>query len=507
VIETLPADLTGLASLIGRTPLVRLRQFETRPGLELYAKLESRNPGGSVKDRAALAMIREGERSGALRSDRILLDATSGNTGIAYAMIGASRRYRVRLCVPANVTPERKQVLLAYGAELVLTDPMDGSDGAIREARRLFERDPDEYFYPDQYSNPANWRAHYDTTAVEIIEQTEGRLTHFVAGLGTSGTFVGTARRLREWNASIGLTSVQPLSPLHGLEGLKHMESAIVPAIYDATLADRDERVATEDAYSLVLRLAREEGLLVGPSSGAALAACLRIANDIDRGVIVTIFPDGGDRYLSERFWNASGSGAPRTVIDRPGEESESASAAARVSGGGAPRPVIDRPGEESESASAAARVSGGGAPRTVSKDDRGLSLHVPADAVAAIAAHGAKTYPEECCGALLGPRQGVISEAFPLDNETSAERRRRFLIGPEEYRSAERRAIETGRELLGFYHSHPDHPAIPSAFDLEHAWPNLSYLIISVRKGQPAESRSWRLRIDRSGYDEELIK
>jgi cysteine synthase B len=481
VIETLPADLTGLASLIGRTPLVRLRQFEPKPGLELYAKLESRNPGGSVKDRAALAMIREGERSGALRSDRILLDATSGNTGIAYAMIGASRRYRVRLCVPANVTPERKQVLLAYGAELVLTDPMDGSDGAIREARRIFERDPDQYFYPDQYSNPANWRAHYDTTAVEIIEQTEGRLTHFVAGLGTSGTFVGTARRLREWNASVGLTSVQPLSPLHGLEGLKHMESAIVPAIYDATLADRDERVATEDAYSLVLRLAREEGILVGPSSGAALAACLRIANDIDRGVIVTIFPDGGDRYLSERFWNASGGGAPRTVIDRPGEESESASAAARV--------------------------SGGGAPRTVSKDDRGLSLHVPADAMAAIAAHGAKTYPEECCGALLGPRQGVISEAFPLDNETSAERRRRFLIGPEEYRSAERRATETGRELLGFYHSHPDHPAIPSAFDLEHAWPNLSYLIISVLKGQPAESRSWRLRIDRSGYDEELIK
>jgi S-sulfo-L-cysteine synthase (O-acetyl-L-serine-dependent) len=481
VIETLPADLTGLASLIGRTPLVRLRQFETKPGLELYAKLESRNPGGSVKDRAALAMMREGERSGALRSDRILLDATSGNTGIAYAMIGASRRYRVRLCVPANVTPERKQVLLAYGAELVLTDPMDGSDGAIREARRLFERDPDQYFYPDQYSNPANWRAHYDTTAVEIIEQTEGRLTHFVAGLGTSGTFVGTARRLREWNASVGLTSVQPLSPLHGLEGLKHMESAIVPAIYDATLADRDERVATEDAYSLVLRLAREEGILVGPSSGAALAACLRIANDIDRGVIVTIFPDGGDRYLSERFWNASGGGAPRTVIDRPGEESESASAAARL--------------------------SGGGAPRTVSKDDRGLSLHVPADALAAIAAHGARTYPEECCGALLGPRHGVISEAFPLGNETTAERRRRFLIGPEEYRSAERRATETGRELVGFYHSHPDHPAIPSAFDLEHAWPNLSYLIISVRKGQPAESRSWRLRIDRSGYDEELIK
>jgi cysteine synthase B len=284
---------------------LRLRRFE-RPGIELYAKLESRNPGGSVKDRAALAMIRDGEQSGALRPGGTLLDATSGNTGIAYAMLGASRGYHVRLCVPSNVSRERKQLLHAYGADLVLTDPMDGSDGAIREARRIYEAAPHEYFYPDQYSNPANWRAHYDTTGAEIIEQTGGRVTHFVAGLGTSGTFIGTGRRLREWRSSVVLISVQPHSPLHGLEGLKHMESAIVPPIYDPTLADRDERVSTEDAYGMVLRLAREEGVLVGPSGGAALATSLRVADQLDRGIIVTVFPDGGDRYLSERFWTGS---------------------------------------------------------------------------------------------------------------------------------------------------------------------------------------------------------
>jgi cysteine synthase B len=310
--DTAPVHADALAALVGRTPLIRLRRFEPRDGVEIYAKLESRNPGGSVKDRAALAMILEGERTGALRRDRILLDATSGNTGIAYAMLGASRGYRVRLCVPSNVTRERKQLLHAYGAELVLTDPMDGSDGAIREARRLFDASPDQFFYPDQYSNPANWRAHYDTTAVEIIEQTDSRITHFVAGLGTSGTFVGTGRRLREWRPSVKLVSVQPHSPLHGLEGLKHMESAIVPPIYDPALADRDERITTEDAYRFVLRLAREEGVLVGPSGGAALAACVRLADDLERAVIVTVFPDGGDRYLSERFWAGA---EARTIV------------------------------------------------------------------------------------------------------------------------------------------------------------------------------------------------
>jgi len=297
---------TSVVDLIGRTPLVRLRRFERdRPAVELYAKVEWQNPGGSVKDRAAARMILEGEASGALTRERTILDATSGNTGIAYATIGAARGYKVTLCIPDNASHERKLILRALGAELVLTDPLDGTDGAIREARRLYAAEPDRYFYPDQYNNPANWQAHFDTTGPEIIEQTSGRLTHFVAGLGTSGTFVGTGRRLRRFNPAIKLISVQPDSPLHGLEGLKHMASAIVPGIYDPTLADEDLRVATETAYTMVRRLAREEGLLAGISSGAALAATLDVARRIERGVVVTVFPDGAEKYLTERFWTA----------------------------------------------------------------------------------------------------------------------------------------------------------------------------------------------------------
>jgi cysteine synthase B len=292
--------------LIGRTPLVRLQRFEREtPGVELWAKAEWQNPGGSVKDRAAARMILDGEAAGALTPDRVILDATSGNTGIAYAMVGAARGYRVKLCLPDNASPERKMILRAFGAELVLTNPLEGTDGAIREARRLKAAEPDRYFYPDQYNNDGNWRAHYDTTGPEIIEQTSGRLTHFVAGLGTSGTFMGTGRRLREANSSIKLISFQPDSPLHGLEGLKHMETAIVPGIYDPSLADEDMRVSTEDAYTMVRRLAREEGLLVGISGGAALAGALKVAKTARNAVIVTIFPDSADKYMSERFWNA----------------------------------------------------------------------------------------------------------------------------------------------------------------------------------------------------------
>jgi cysteine synthase B len=299
----------SVVDLVGRTPLVRLGPFEPRPGIEIYAKAEWCNPGGSVKDRAAARMIAEGEESGALRPDRIILDATSGNTGIAYALIAAARGYRVRLCVPANASTERKRILTARGADLVLTDPLEGSDGAIRRARQLHQENPGRYFYPDQYNNQANWRAHYDTTAVEILEQTGGRLTHFVAGLGTSGTFVGVARRLRDHvratgGAPVQTVSVQPDSPFHGLEGLKHMASALVPGIYDPSLADENLEVATEEAQDLVRRLAREAGILAGLSSGAALAGCLRVAASLERAVIVTIFPDGGDRYLSERFWD-----------------------------------------------------------------------------------------------------------------------------------------------------------------------------------------------------------
>jgi S-sulfo-L-cysteine synthase (O-acetyl-L-serine-dependent) len=297
---------SSVVDLIGRTPLVRLRRFEREtPGVELYAKAEWQNPGGSVKDRAAARMILEGEASGALTHEKIILDATSGNTGIAYATVGAARGYRVALCVPDNASPERKLILRALGAELVLTDPLEGTDGAIREARRLHASNPGRYFYPDQYNNDANWRAHFDTTGPEIIEQTSGRLTHFVAGLGTSGTFIGTGRRLRRFNPGIKLISFQPDSPLHGLEGLKHMASAIVPGIYDPTLADEDLRVATETAYRMVRRLAREEGLLGGISSGAALAATLEVARRLERGVVVTVFPDGAEKYLSEAFWTA----------------------------------------------------------------------------------------------------------------------------------------------------------------------------------------------------------
>jgi len=306
----LPVSMAAGVSLldrIGNTPLLRLERVGAEyPAVEFYAKAEWFNPGGSVKDRAALNMIREGELSGELRSEKTILDSTSGNTGIAYAMIAAAKGYRVKLCLPASATIERKRILTAYGAELVLTPADEGSDGAIRRARQIYAEDPARYFYPDQYSNPANWRAHHQTTAVELWEQTRGRLTHFVAGLGTSGTFVGTTRRLKELNSAVRCISLQPDSAFHGLEGWKHMASAIVPKIYDASLADDDLAVRTEDAYRLAKRLAREEGLLASPSAAAALAGCFQVAKSLPRGqraVIVTVFPDSGEKYLSERFW------------------------------------------------------------------------------------------------------------------------------------------------------------------------------------------------------------
>jgi cysteine synthase B len=299
-----PSIGVSILDLVGRTPLIRLRQIEKEcPGVEIYAKAEWQNPGGSVKDRAASRMIAEGEASGKLKHGKTILDATSGNTGIAYAMIGAARGYKVKLCVPENASHERKLILRAFGAELVLTSPLESTDGAIREARRLFAESPDEYFYPDQYNNDGNWRAHYDTTGPEIIEQTAGTLTHFVAGLGTSGTFVGTARRLRKFNPAIKLISFQPATAFHGLEGLKHMESAIVPGIYDPTIADQDLRVESEDAFDMVRRLAREEGVMAGISSGAAIAAVLQVAKGLKSGIIVTVCPDGAEKYLTEKFW------------------------------------------------------------------------------------------------------------------------------------------------------------------------------------------------------------
>ena len=302
-IPTLSASITpSIVDLVGNTPLIRLRKIERDlQSVELYAKAEWRNPGGSVKDRPALRMIQEGIASGRLTPDKTILDATSGNTGIAYAMMGAAMGYRVTLCMPENVTPERKRILRSYGAEIIFTNPLEGSDGAIRTAQKLNGQDRDRYFYADQYNNDFNWRSHYDGTGPEIIGQIGSRMTHFVAGLGTSGTFIGVGRRLREFNRGIMLASVQPDSPLHGLEGLKHMESAIVPGIYDSSLADADVRVGTEEAYEMTRRLAQEEGLLVGISSGANLAGALKVARA--DAVIVVVFCDGGERYLSERFW------------------------------------------------------------------------------------------------------------------------------------------------------------------------------------------------------------
>jgi S-sulfo-L-cysteine synthase (O-acetyl-L-serine-dependent) len=297
----------NLLDCIGNTPLLRLERIGREfPLVEFYGKAEWFNPGGSVKDRAALRMILEGERRGELKPGKTILDATSGNTGIAYAMIGAARGYRVKLCLPASASEERKKILRAYGAELVITSGEEGSDGAIRRVREIFAGEPERYFYPDQYSNPANVEAHMATTAPEIWEQTRGRVTHFVAGLGTSGTFVGASRRLKHLNPEIRAISVQPDSAFHGLEGMKHMASAIVPGIYDPLVADEDLAVRTEDAYAMVKRLAREEGLLVGISSGAAVCGCLEVARRLrtsERAVIVTVFPDSGDKYLSERFW------------------------------------------------------------------------------------------------------------------------------------------------------------------------------------------------------------
>jgi cysteine synthase B len=298
-----PADIDrrgSIAESIGNTPLFRLRRITSglEQGVEIYAKGEYLNPGGSVKDRPALSMIKAGEKSGQLRPGMTVLDATSGNTGIAYAMIGAARGYAVTICLPKNASRQRKQILRSFGAEIVETDPLLSTDGAQLAARELFEKNPERYFYSDQYNNEANWGAHYEGTGAEIWKQTTGRVTHFVTGLGTSGTFMGVTRRLKELNPGIVSISMQPDSPLHGLEGLKHMSTAMVPGIYDETLADETIEVETEAAFEMVKRLAREEGLLVGPSSGANVLAALRMAEKLTvNSVVVTILCDGGERY------------------------------------------------------------------------------------------------------------------------------------------------------------------------------------------------------------------
>lgn len=304
--ETTTPTAVTIEQLVGNTPLIALRRVTNglAPRVEVLAKAEWFNPGGSIKDRAALNIIRTAEANGDLTPRVTLLDATSGNTGIGYAMIGAARGHRVKLVLPGNVGPERLAILRAYGAELVLTDPLEGTDGAIRHAQELVAAEPKRYFYADQYGNPANWEAHYHTTGPEIWQQTRGQVTHFVAGLGTSGTMMGVGRYLHTMNPAVKLIALQPEGPLHGLEGLKHMQTALVPPIYDPALVDEERSLRTEEAYIMARRLAREEGLFVGISAAAAVAGALNVARELETGVLVTVLPDAGYKYLSERFWS-----------------------------------------------------------------------------------------------------------------------------------------------------------------------------------------------------------
>lgn len=300
-------DLAGgtILDCIGNTPLIRLASFQKwiPKGVSIHAKAEFKNPGGSVKDRPAKKMILEAIRSGELTKEKTILDSSSGNTGIGYAIVAAALGYKLEVVMPENVS-DKKRIVESLGAKVTFTDPLEGSDGAIVEAQRIFNENPGKYYMPDQYNNPNNWKAHYETTAEEIWKQTDGKITHFVAGIGTSGTLMGTGRRLRELNPKIKIIAVEPDNPLHGLEGLKHMESSIVPGIYDPSVYDRKISVFTEDAYEMTCRLARQEGVLVGYSSGGALQACYQVANEIEKGLIVTVFCDGGDRYLRTQFWD-----------------------------------------------------------------------------------------------------------------------------------------------------------------------------------------------------------
>jgi S-sulfo-L-cysteine synthase (O-acetyl-L-serine-dependent) len=305
--QLLTPPASGLEALVGNTPLLALQRItgELSPGVQILAKAEWYNPSGSVKDRPALSILRSALADGSLGPGKRLLDSTSGNMGIAYATLGAAFGVQVTLALPANASPERIAILRALGAELVLTDPLEGSDGALQTARRMAQENPDGFFYANQYNNPANWQAHYLTTGPEIVQQTRGTLTHFIAGLGTSGTLTGTARYLRQSNPAIQICAVQPDSPFHGLEGLKHMPTAIRPSIFDPSLLDQTLEIATEEAHEMVRRLARQEGLFVGISSGAAAAAALRIASGLQEGVVVTVFPDAGYKYLSDKsLWN-----------------------------------------------------------------------------------------------------------------------------------------------------------------------------------------------------------
>lgn len=446
---------------IGNTPLLRLTRIaaDLPPAVELYLKAEWFNPGGSVKDRSILRIIEDAEREGRLTPDRVILDSSSGNAGIAYAMVGAAKGYRVRLFVPENVSAERKAILRALGAEVEFTSPLEGSDGAIAAARALAASEPRRYFYGDQYNNPSNPRAHYDTTGREIWEQTRGRVTHFVAGVGTSGTVVGAGRRLREASPAVQVVAVEPDSAMHGIEGLKHMGSAIVPGIYDPSVHHHLISVRTEAAYAMARRLAATEGLLVGQSAGAAVVGALAVARTLREGVVVAVGPDAGDRYLSTSMWAAVPSADP----------GDGGMVSVRTDAGWL---------------SFRRRFC-------YTRDVDGVVLTL--DQLASILAQAREEAPLECCGLLLG-RGRVVERVFRGTNTDRSPVT--YNMDPQELFRAHREMETLGLDLVAIYHSHPRTRAFPSSTDVAKAtYPDSVYLIISLQDGPVPDVRAFRIQ------------
>jgi len=455
--------MASLLEHIGNTPLIRLRRIVAGlpPDVEVYIKAEWFNPGGSVKDRAVRAIVEDAEREGRLRPGRTILDSSSGNAGIAYAMIGAARGYPVHLVVPENVSAERKAILRAYGATVQYSNPLEGSDGAIVVARDLARRDPHRYFFADQYNNPSNVRAHYTSTGPEVYAQTAGRITHFVAGLGTSGTIMGAGRYLRERKPEVTIVAVEPDSGLHGIEGLKHMGTAIVPGIYDPAGHDLKVSVPTEAAYAMARRLAREEGILAGQSTGAAVVGALAVAHTLDAGVVVAIGPDGGDRYLSTAMWETP----PRSAPDDNG--------------------FVAVEGRLRDGASVSFR-------RRFCYKRKVDAVVLAAGHLAAVLSQAREEAPEECCGLLLGHGHRVerVFRGTNIDHSPVT-----YNMDPQELYRAHRLMEADGLELTAIYHSHPRTRAYPSGTDIAKAtYPDSFYLIISLQDPACPEVRVFRI-------------
>lgn len=452
----------SLLDQIGNTPLLRLQRVTVGlPGaVEVYVKAEWFNPGGSVKDRSVRRIIEDAERDGRLTRDRIILDSSSGNAGIAYAMIGAAKGYRVRLVVPENVSEERKRILRAFGVQVEYSNPLEGSDGAILRAREIAEAEPKRYFFADQYNNPSNVRAHYETTGPEIFAQTEGRVTHVVAGLGTSGTVTGAGRRLRELKPDIEIVAVEPDSGIHGIEGLKHMGTAIVPGIYDRTAHDHKVSVRTEAAYAMARRLAAEEGLLVGQSTGAAVVGALAVAHTLADGVVVAVGPDSGDRYLSTTMWE------------------------------GGPSPEAIDGGFVTVESALGGRLSFRGKFCYIRRVE---AVVLSREDLAAVLAQAQEEAPNECCGLLLG-RQGRVERVIRGTNIDHSPVT--YNMDPQELFRVHREMEEEGLDLIAIYHSHPRTRAYPSSTDIAKAtYPDSFYMIVSLGDhGAAPEVRAFRI-------------